>query len=89
MIPCVDEVFIPTLIYNSPFKNSIYKSDSNEYMSCMREIDWNRGTPYVWRNDDFDYLINSDKLFARKFSSKSLECIGIIKKLYRHLKDAS
>ena len=35
----------------------------------MRLIDWKRGNPYVWHKDDFGILINSDRLFARKFSS--------------------
>ena len=43
---------------------------SNEYRSCMREVDWNRGDPYVWRIDDFDTLMSSEKLFARKFDEK-------------------
>jgi hypothetical protein len=33
----------------------------------MRLIDWNRGTPYTYRLPDFDELMNSDCLFARKF----------------------
>ena len=37
----------------------------------MREIDWNRGRPYIWRTDDFDTLISSEKLFARKFDERA------------------
>ena len=30
----------------------------------------NSGSPYVWRSDDFNELINSESLFARKFDTK-------------------
>lgn len=33
----------------------------------MRLIDWQRGTPYIFRIDDKDMLRKSDMLFARKF----------------------
>lgn len=76
-IPCVDEFFAQTILWNSPFKKNIYDLCS-EFDSCMRMIDWNRGNPYVWGNiqeDDFNILINSNKLFARKFSSKNPQII--------------
>lgn len=66
---CVDELFIQTLLWNSPYKNRLY-DPSDEFHGCMRKIDWNRGKPYVWRNTDFEELIHSDRIFARKFSSK-------------------
>ena len=31
-------------------------------------IDWKRGNPYVYRDEDFKQLISSNQLFARKFS---------------------
>lgn len=80
-IPCVDEIFIQTVLWNSPFKRNIYDM-GNEYHSCMRFIDWNRGNPYVWNEEDFELLIKSDKLFARKFSSKNSL---IIEKIYSYV----
>lgn len=65
-----DEIFIQTLVWNSQFRSTVYNYD-DEYEGCMREIDWNRGNPYVWKEADFEYLIKSDKLFARKFSSQT------------------
>lgn len=59
---CVDEVFLQTFAWNSKFKYKI-SGDS------MRMFDWERGTPYVYRKNDFNELINSNKLFARKFSN--------------------
>jgi len=63
-----DEYFIQSILYNSPFKKNIYnaKFDDN-YESCQRFIDWKRGNPYVFKKDDYDTLISSNFLFARKF----------------------
>lgn len=66
---CVDEIFIQTLLWNSPLKSRIYNT-KDDYIGCMRLIDWNRGAPWVWRNEDFETLTSSDRMFARKFSSK-------------------
>lgn len=59
---CPDEIFLQTMLYNSPFASTVVKDN-------LRKIDWERGTPYTWRQEDFPEIINSDALFARKFSS--------------------
>lgn len=65
---CVDEIFLQTLVYNSDFIKKVYKFNDNEdYISSMRYIDWKRGTPYTFQKEDYEELINSDYLFARKF----------------------
>ncbi len=65
---CADEIFLQTLVWNSSFKENIYlPNNESDYMSCLRFIDWNRGAPYTFKEDDFDELISSDFLFARKF----------------------
>lgn len=65
---CCDEIFLQTLFMNSPFKENLYKSNfQNDYTMCMRYIDWNRGGPYVFKKQDFDLLMSSEMLFARKF----------------------
>lgn len=66
-ISCGDEIFIQSLVYNSPFKATLFRP-TEDFGGCMREIDWQRGAPYTWRKEDFNYLINSERLFARKFS---------------------
>lgn len=38
-----------------------------DYRGTARLIDWYRGQPYVWRKEDLDELMNSDRMFARKF----------------------
>jgi len=57
-----DEFLIPTILMNSPFKNSIVNNN-------LRYIDWSGGGahPKVFSSRDLMDLKNSDKLFARKF----------------------
>ena len=57
---CADEVFLQTILINSPRIDSII--DNN-----LRYIDWERGEPYTFRIEDFDTLLHSEKMFARKF----------------------
>jgi len=61
---CADELFLHTLVMASPYKENIVDDD-------LREIDWNRGEPYIFTEEDFDLLVNSKDLFARKFSCKN------------------
>lgn len=69
---CCDEVFLQTYVMNSEkFQKRVYKFNfTNDCSTIMRKIDWNRGGPYIWRNSDFEELMNSDCLFARKFDEK-------------------
>ncbi len=58
----VDEFLFPTLIMNSPFKESTVNNN-------LIYIDFSAGGyhPKVFTQNDFDLLQHSDKLFARKF----------------------
>lgn len=65
-----DELFIQTLLSKSPFVQNVYKIENNSsYKSAMRLIDWGRGRPYVFQDSDFNELMSSEMLFARKFDS--------------------
>lgn len=69
---CCDEVFLQTMFVNSPFKNNLYMPDcSNNQLACARYIDWERGNPYTFRINDFNDIISSDAMFARKFSMET------------------
>lgn len=57
---CCDEVFLQTVAMMSPYREKV----CNDF---QRFIDWERGRPYVFRNEDYELLMGSDKLFARKF----------------------
>ncbi len=73
---CADEVFLHTMAMNSPFRDNIVDAS-------LREIDWKRGFPYTYRIEDFDLLMKSNNLFARKFSEKV--DTEVIEKIYRKL----
>jgi hypothetical protein len=78
-----DELFIQTIVMDSSYKDNLYMGEfNNDYKACLRYIDWNRGTPYVFRMSDYDELINAERefLFARKFDYKIDS--GIVEKIY-------
>ena len=72
-----DDIFIHKVLHNSPFKDKLYNVD-DEYKGCMRLIDWKRGNPYIFRKGDFQELMSSDRLFARKFDEKDLVIVNMI-----------
>lgn len=87
-VRCPDEAILQTyLMLYAKKEYLLYCKRENDYEGIVREIDWERGTgksPYVWREKDFDYLISSNRLFARKFDEK-IDSI-ILDKLEEHNK---
>ncbi len=83
---CCDEIFLQTMLINSAYKENLYMEQmDNDYRMCMRYIDWNRGTPYVFTNDDYRELICSDRMFARKFDYDRYP--ELIDRLLEHVKE--
>lgn len=80
-----DEIFMQTLLFNSKFRDRVKMPNYiNNYSSCMRCIDWERGTPYTYDINDLEMLKKSNYMFARKFdSNKDKE---IIEELVKYLK---
>lgn len=78
---CSDEIVFQTLFINSKFKNNLYSAEyNNQKNTIKRYIDWNRGKPYTWKKEDFEELIKSEALFARKFDETiDKEIITLIK----------
>lgn len=79
-----DESFVQSLVYSSKYRDSIYKVpagavDSNDSSANLYCIDWKRGQPYEFMTEDFDMLMSSGMLFARKFNWK--KDYEIIKKI--------
>lgn len=76
-----DEMFLQTLVLNSSYKEKLYNKNYNDdYSSILYCIDWNRGNPYEYKIEDYEFLINSNMLFARKFNiNKDREIIEKIK----------
>lgn len=72
-----DEIFMQSVAMASPFKDRLY-TDGVHY------IDWTRGEPYTFREEDFDLLMSSGKMFARKFDWNTDH--RIIEHIYEHVK---
>jgi len=79
---CGDEMFIHTLVYNSKFWEKVYNR-YDEYDSCMRLSQWDRGNN-IYTSGDCALLINTDRLFARKF--EGAEGVSIEKYIQEHRK---
>ncbi len=77
-----DEIFLATLVWNSPFREKVYPGD-------MRFIDWsgNGRHPRTFRMEDWDRLMSSPQFWARKFD-ESIDS-GIIDRIYGHLSHES
>lgn len=70
---CPDELFIQTILMDSPFRNGLHNAlDLSQ--GSRRYIAWQKGGPRILELSDLDKLLASDLLFARKFDSiKNLE----------------
>lgn len=82
---CCDEIFLQTLIYNSSFKDKLYYDRFEKRNTSLRFVDWKRGNPYIFRLADFNDLISSHYIFARKFDEKIDN--EIILKIHDYLKE--
>jgi len=92
-----DEVFIPTLLMASPFRDGLYdasvhleriQSPDPEHPGNLRLIDWTRGEsvrhPWVFRAADWEMLQATPCFWARKFDERV--DAEIIDRIYRQLK---
>lgn len=73
---CSEEIFFQTVLMNSPFKDNIINDD-------LRYIEWeerNGSRPANLDDTDYDKIMKSNKLFARKFDSPASK--NILEKLY-------
>lgn len=91
-----DEIFLPTLVCNSEFKERLFipepvESNRGSTLGNMRFIDWTRGEsvrhPWTFRASDEQLLFSVDHLWARKFDENVDE--EIIDKLYNRLKSGN
>ncbi len=71
---CPDEVYKQTLCWNSLFRHKIYDI-TNEGRGSLRVIGWRDGNLYDWTNQDFDEVMQSEGLFARKFNSNDMDVV--------------
>lgn len=80
---CGDELFIQTIIYNSKFKNTLY-IDKNGKPTNSRYVDWIKGNPATLEMEDYKSIVDSNMIFARKFSTKKDK--NIINEIYEKCK---
>lgn len=82
---CVDEVFLQTLLMNSPFAQRRYiHNEPYSMCSSLRYVDWVRGKPYTWSYTDYEELISNSNYFARKFSYRTEEEIGLTNRILKN-----
>ena len=80
---CSDECFLQMLSLENGYEQKTYQVIHKKKSGNMRFVDWDRGSPYIFRTEDFEDLIRSEKLFARKFDiTVDAE---IIEKIFAHL----
>lgn len=88
MTECADEVFLQSVVADSAFREKLYypKTERNS-MGNMRMVDWvrtNGKNPWTFRMEDYESLIHSPCLFARKFST-AVDA-QVIDAVYQHVK---
>lgn len=64
---CSDEIAMQTLCWNSPLRENIY-SLNGEWAGNLRKIGWKNGDLKDWTAADYDEIVSSGALFARKFN---------------------
>lgn len=65
-----DEYFISTLVWNSPFRERLYRSD-DESLGAMRYIGWRADGQLIdFTRENLPALRATECLFARKFNSR-------------------
>lgn len=74
---CADEIFVQTICWDSCFRDRLYDA-KDEGRGCLRAIGWKDNQLNDWQETDFEYLIHSEALFARKFSSRHIEVVDLI-----------
>ena len=77
-----DECVMQTLCWNSPFKEKLY-SVRSDGEGCMRCIGWQNDELHDWSASDYETLVVSPALFARKFNSSDPAFIERIVSLTR------
>jgi hypothetical protein len=74
---CCDEIFAQTICWNSPFRDKLY-DPQDEGRGCMRMINWEDNQITPWEEKEYDTLMQSEALFARKFNSEHIELVNQI-----------
>ena len=84
---CADEIWLQTLVANSPFmEKRAFMGWDDEMQATMRYVDWMGGgaSPRTLRSADYDMLLDCGMLFARKFDD-AVDA-EIIQKISEHVR---
>ncbi len=66
---CCDEVFLQSILWNSPFREKLFaRADGG--VGSMRKVLWVNHKAHVWNRNDLDALRSAPELFALKFTSQ-------------------
>ncbi len=79
---CPDEMFIQTLCWNSDFRKHIYNA-ADEFEGCKRYIKWIDGELMPLEISEVSAMVESNKWFARKFSSQG---IVVVKEILKNIR---
>lgn len=80
---CSDEIFVQTIIGNSAFAENIYNKESGDsYAECLRYARFNGPLPFVLNIGDYNVLVNSNCIFARKFGTSLPEEKELVDKIF-------
>lgn len=72
---CPDEIYKQTLCWAAPaFRQRIFDM-YDESNGCMRKIGWKDNVIKEWTMADYDELMGSGMIFARKFSSSNMDVV--------------
>lgn len=78
-----DEYVLQTFIMDHGLDRYAFHSlQEDSYEANVRAIDWTRGQPYIWKNGDYDQLIQMGRIWGRKFD-ETVDDI-IIERLIQH-----
>ncbi|WP_074587239.1 beta-1,6-N-acetylglucosaminyltransferase [Pedobacter antarcticus] len=76
---CCDEIFVQTICWNSTFQDRIFNI-TDEAVGSQRMIGWENGQLVEWQDEDYELLMESHLLFARKFNGENLDVLDRILK---------
>lgn len=84
---CCDEIYAQTIIGNSKFKDNIYNLESNDsYAECLRYVEFDAESPFVLEIKDYEKIVHSGCIFARKFGTKSREQRELVDRVFNDYK---
>ena len=70
---CSEEIIFQTIIMHSPYAKNVVTNN-------LRYVEMQGSSPKILKSEDYDMLINSDKLFARKIAEESMPLVEMLKK---------